>query len=137
MSTPRNLGTRKRKRAETATDNTIKENHKELIAALVPEVTKGVVSALQAMWVLGKNPNSSNPEVYQEEAVVASSAADNDLMPNNSGTNQETSNASKELSSISEIQNPRITRPLGLGVDSKLKVRSGQTNLWIFVLCWG
>lgn len=137
MSTPRNLGTRKRKRAETATDNTIKEDHKELIAALVPEVTKGVVSALQAMGVLGKNPNSSNPEVYQEEAVVASSAADNDLMPNNSGTNQETSNASKELSSISEIQNPRITRPLGLGVDSKLKVRSGQTNLWIFVLCWG
>lgn len=131
------MGTRKRKRAETATDNTIKENHKELIAALVPEVTKGVVSALQAMWVLGKNPNSSNPEVYQEEAVVASSAADNDLMPNNSGTNQETSNASKELSSISEIQNPIITRPLGLGVDSKLKVRSGQTNLWIFVLCWG
>lgn len=69
MSTPRNLGKRKRKRAETATDNTIKEDHKELIAALVAEVTKGVVSALQAMGVLGKNPNSSNPEVHQEEAA--------------------------------------------------------------------
>lgn len=69
MSTPRNLGTRKRKRAETATDNTIKEDHKELIAALVPEVTKGVASALQAMGVLGKNPNSSNLEVHKEEAV--------------------------------------------------------------------
>lgn len=42
-------------------------------------------------------------------------------MPNNSGTNQETSNASTELSSISDIQNPSITRPLGLGVDSKIK----------------
>lgn len=70
MSTPRNMGTRKRKRAQTVTDNTIKEDHKELIAALVPEVTKGVVSALQAMGVLGKNPNSSNPEVHQVEAVA-------------------------------------------------------------------
>lgn len=121
MSTPRNFGTRKRKRAETATDNTIKEDHKELIAALVPEVTKGVVSALQAMGVLGENPNSSNPEVHQEESVAASSATDNYLMPNNSGTNQETSNASTELSSISEIQNPSITRPLSLGVDSEIK----------------
>lgn len=121
MSTPRNLGTRKRKRAEAATENTTKEYQKELIAALVPEVTKGVVSALQAMGVLGENPNSSNPEVHQEESVAASSATDNNLMPNNSGTNQETSNASKELSSISEIQNPRITSPLGLGVDSKIK----------------
>lgn len=42
-------------------------------------------------------------------------------MPNNSGTNQETSNASTELSSISDIQNPSITRTLGLGVDSKIK----------------
>lgn len=61
MSTPRNLGTRKRKRVETATDNTLKEDHKELIAAMEPKVTKGVVSALQVMGVLGKNPNSSNP----------------------------------------------------------------------------
>lgn len=53
MSTPRNLGTKKRKRAETATDNTMKD-HKELIAALVPEFTQGVVSELQAMGVLGK-----------------------------------------------------------------------------------
>lgn len=56
MSIPRNLGTRKRKRAETATDNTIKEDHKELIAALAPEVTEGVVSALQTMEVLEKIP---------------------------------------------------------------------------------
>lgn len=88
MSTPRNMGTRKRKRAQTVTDNTIKEDHKELIAALVPEVTKGVVSALQAMGVLGKNPNSSNPEVHQVEAVAetssTSSATDNHSMPNNS-----------------------------------------------------
>lgn len=125
MSTPRNMGTRKRKRAQTVTDNTIKEDHKELIAALVPEVTKGVVSALQAMGVLGKNPNSSNPEVHQVEAVAetssTSSATDNHSMPNNSGTNQETSNSSTELSPISDIKNPSITRPLGLGVDSKIK----------------
>lgn len=47
-------------------------------------------------------------------------------MPNNSGTNQETSNASTELSSISEIQNPSITRQLGLGVDSKIK-----SKIWV------
>lgn len=125
MSTPWNLGTRKRKRAETVTDNTIKEDHKELIAALLPEDTKGVVSALQAMGVLGKNPYSSNPEVHQEEAVAETpstfSATVNHSMPNNSGTNQETSNTSTELSSISDIQNPSITRPLGLGVNSKIK----------------
>lgn len=91
----------------------------------MPEVTKGGVSALQAIGVLRKNPNSSNPEVHIEEAVAetpsTSSATDNHLMPNNSDTNQETSNASTELSSISDIQNPSITRPLGLGVDSKIK----------------
>lgn len=100
MSTPKNLGTRKRKRAEMATDNTIKEDHKELIAALVPEVTKGVVSALQAMGVLGKN--LSNPEVHQEEVVAETpstlSVTDIHSMQNNSGTHQETSNASTELS---------------------------------------
>lgn len=134
MSTPRNMGTRKRKRAQTVTDNTIKEDHKELIAALVPEVTKGVVSALQAMGVLGKNPNSSNPEVHQVEAVAetpsTSSATDNHSVPNNSGTNQGTSNASTELSSISDIQNPSITRPLGLGVDSKIesKIRANEMD---------
>lgn len=42
-------------------------------------------------------------------------------MPNNSSTNQETSNASTELSSISDIQNPSITWRLGLGVDLKIK----------------
>lgn len=47
-------------------------------------------------------------------------------MPNNSGTNQETSNASTELSSISDIQNPSITRPPGLGVDSKIK-----SKIWV------
>lgn len=92
MSTPRNLGARKRKRTETTTENTIKY-HKELTAALVPEVTKGMVSALQAMGVLGENHNSFNPEVHQEEAVAdvpsTSSATDNHSMPNNSSTNQE------------------------------------------------
>lgn len=85
----------------------------------MPEVTKGVVSELQGMGVLGKNPNSSNHEVHQEEAVSetpsTSSATDNHSMPNNLGTNQETPNASTELSSIYDIQNPSITRPLGLG----------------------
>lgn len=87
MSFPKNLGTRKRKRAEMATDNTIKEDHKELIAALVPEVTKGVVSAQQAIGVLGKN--LSNPEVHQEEVVAETpstlSVTDIHSMQNNSG----------------------------------------------------
>lgn len=117
----------KRKRAETATDNTIKE---ELITVLVPEVTKEVVSVLQVIGVVGKNPNSSKPEVHQEEAVaeapLTSSATDNHSMPNNSGTNQERSNSSTELSSISDIQNPSITRPLGLGLDSKIK-----SKIWV------
>lgn len=60
------------------------------------------------MGVFGKNPNSSKPEVHQEEAVAetpsTSSATDNHSMSNNSGTNQETSNASTELSSISDIK---------------------------------
>lgn len=42
-------------------------------------------------------------------------------MPNNSGTNKKTSNISTELSPISDIQNPSITRQPGLGVDSKIK----------------
>lgn len=58
-------------------------------------------------------------------------------MPNNSGTNQETSNASPELSSISDIQNPSITRPLGLGVDSKIKSKIWANEFWDFCTLLG
>lgn len=58
-------------------------------------------------------------------------------MPNNPGTNQEISNASTELSSISDIQNPSITRPLGLGVDSKIKSKFWANEFVDFCTLFG
>lgn len=109
--------TRIRKRDASST----RGEHKELVAALVPEVMKGVVTALKAMGVI---PNSVSAQ--QKEAADDTPSTDNQSslssdvnQSSNSGTYLQTT--SKELSPNVEVKNLSISRPLGLGMDSKIK----------------
>lgn len=89
-----------------------------LVAALVPAVTKGVVDTLTSMGVIPQG--KEQPEASQGSSTCTQNTSDILTLTDN--------DQGEDLQTLVDLQgkepsNPRISRPLGPGIDNKVKAK--------------
>ena len=89
-----------------------------LVAALVPAVTKGVVDTLTSMGVIPQGKEQPEATTSQGSSTCTQNTSDILTLTDN--------NQGEDLQTLVDLQgkepsNPRISRPLGPGIDNKVK----------------